>query len=91
MLLKKTGMLDYLKDWECYGNNGNNKDDNIKIICRRNNLNNAIYVGDTQTDCEACKASGVKFIWASYGFGNPQEYFKKIDKFSDLFKLLGKN
>ncbi len=56
-------------DYECYGNNNNSKGKNIALICRRNKLENAVYVGDIQGDYEASREAGIKFIHAAYGFG----------------------
>lgn len=88
VVIEKNNIQQYIKDFECYGNNGNNKADNIKLICARNNLKNPVYVGDTQGDFEACNEANVPFIWASYGFGKPESYFAKIDSFSDLLKII---
>lgn len=86
VVIEKNKIEPYIKDSECYGNNGKNKDENITLICERNNLHSPVYVGDTQGDYDACKKAGIKFIWASYGFGKPNDdnYFAKIDDFSEL-------
>ena len=89
VVMEKNGIEKYITDFECYGNNGLNKDENIRLICDRNDLKAPIYVGDTQGDYDACKKAGVPFVWVSYGFGKPDDenYFAKIDDFAELTKL----
>lgn len=88
LTMKKTGLEPYIKDFECFGKTGKSKSENIKLLIGRNNLKSAVYVGDTQGDANACKEAGIPFIWASYGFGKVSEYMAKIDKFSDLIKII---
>lgn len=90
VVIEKNSIAAFITDSECYGNNGKNKDENIKLICKRNNLKNPAYVGDTQGDYDACKKAGIPFIWVSYGFGKPDDenYFAKIDDFSELKMLV---
>lgn len=87
LTMKKNGITDCIKDFECFGHTGLGKPENIRLLMERNGIEEAYYVGDTQGDYEACTKAGVKFIWASYGFGKPEDYSAKIDQFSDLKKL----
>ena len=90
LVMKKNGITDVITDFECFGNNGNSKGQNIKLIAERNNLKAPVYVGDTHGDYEACKEAGVPFIWAAYGFGKPEDekYYAKINSFTELEELL---
>ena len=90
VVMEKNGIAEYIKDFECFGNTGLLKDQNICLIIERNNLKAAAYVGDTQGDYEACKKAGVPFIWAAYGFGRPEDdaYYFKLEKFQQLESLL---
>lgn len=88
LTMAKNKIENYITDFECYGNTGKGKAENLKLLCERNNLKNPIYVGDTQGDLNACKEAGVPFIWASYGFGTADSYYKKIDQFEDLLSIL---
>ena len=36
---------------------------------------------------KAAKEVGIPFVFASYGFGNTNEYISKIEKFEDLLNL----
>ena len=54
LMLEKTGLSDYVKDFECYGRTGKGKAENILMLAARNSVKNPVYVGDTQGDCDAC-------------------------------------
>jgi len=88
VVIEKNGIQKWITDSECFGNNGKNKDENIRLIIERNNLKSAVYVGDTQGDCDACKKAEVPFIWAAYGFGSALDYYAKIDSFDELLKII---
>lgn len=90
VVIEKNHLENFIVDSECYGNNLKNKDENIKLLVQRNHLENPVYVGDTQGDYDACKAAGVPFIFASYGFGSISDdnYFAEIKDFSDLLQIL---
>lgn len=87
LVIEKNHIEKYITDYECFGTQGKPKDENIRLIVERNNLKNPVYVGDTQGDYEACTKAGVPFIWAAYGFGKPESYIAKIEKFSDIKDL----
>ena len=78
----------YFEDIECYGNNGLGKSDNIRHVVERNDLTDAIYVGDIQGDYDASKIAGVKFIHAAYGFGTIRQEVPAINNFSELPALV---
>ena len=77
----------YFEDHECPKSAEIVKSDNIKLIKNRNNLKNPVYVGDTQGDANATKDAELEFVFASYGFGNVDEYQYKIEKIEDLLEL----
>lgn len=77
-----------IEDIECYGNNFLQKDENIKLVCERNDLDKACYVGDIQSDYDATTKAGLPFIHATYGFGTINAETAKINKFSDLPKAV---
>lgn len=82
--LKAHDMQKYFTDFQNWGDNKVSKGENNKLIIRRNNLEKAIYVGDTKGDALSAKAAGIPFVFARYGFGNVDGYDYAIDKFSDL-------
>lgn len=88
LMLEKTGMKQYFKDFTCPAYTDKLKADNIKIICERNGIRNPIYVGDTQMDANACKEAGVPIVFASYGFGKVENPDYTINKIADILDLL---
>lgn len=63
---------------------GRLKGENIRIIMERNGLDEAVYVGDTQGDANACKEAEVPMIFASYGFGEVEGEYPSIQAFTEL-------
>lgn len=74
-------------DYECAGNTNLSKGENIKLVIERNNIEKAIYVGDTKSDELAAKDASVPFVFATYGFGNADDYTVKIDSFEEIYKV----
>ena len=77
----------YITDIECSGKTGLSKGENNKLIIERNNLNNAVYVGDTIKDQESAKVANIPFVYARYGFGDVKEYDYVIDSFEELLNI----
>ncbi|MCR5075234.1 MAG: HAD family hydrolase [Ruminococcus sp.] len=80
----------YFEDIECYGNNLENKGDNIALIAQRNGLEKAYYIGDIQGDYDSATQAGADFIHAAYGFGTINADVPRLERFSDLPELLEK-
>lgn len=59
----------YFEDIEMSGRTGLDKGENIKLLMERNQIEHAVYVGDTQGDEQAASDAGIPFIYAAYGFG----------------------
>ena len=89
LVMEKGDLREFIKDFECFGNNGRTKADNIRLLVERNALASPVYVGDTEGDRLSCKEAGVPFIFASYGFGSPESFDEKIDSFSALTSVIG--
>lgn len=87
LFLEKTGLGKYVTDIECYGNTGKSKGENIKLLMERNNVRDAVYVGDTKGDYEAAVCAGVPFVFAEYGFGDVPESEIRIKAFADLLHM----
>ncbi|MCR5047207.1 MAG: HAD family hydrolase [Treponema sp.] len=88
LTMEKNGIQSFIRDHECYGNTKKGKADNLRFLVERNSLKAPVYVGDTQGDADACREAGVKFIWASYGFGSVDSCAAKISRFDELLDLL---
>ena len=71
--LDYTGLGKYIRDYECSGNTGLSKAENIRLVARRNGLLHPVYVGDTRMDQASAAAAGLPFIHAAYGFGSAEK------------------
>lgn len=84
------GLWEHITDRLCWGDNGLRKSENIRLIMQKNNVKpeRALYVGDTQTDRDSARAAGVKFAFASYGFGDVDGFDFKLNSLSELCEIL---
>ena len=83
--------LGYLfSDTECTGGTGLSKGENIALVIKRNNIDKAVYVGDTILDMQAADEAGVPFIHAAYGFGKPDRETEKIASISEILTVADK-
>lgn len=79
----------FFKDYESAGRTGKNKQENIRLVLERNQLNpgETIYVGDTQTDYNSAAANDLNFVFCTYGFGDLDDesrVFAEIRSFDEL-------
>lgn len=74
----------YFTDHESNGGTGMEKGDNIRLIIERNGLDKAVYIGDTQGDCDASDYAGIPFIHAAYGFGTIN---REVPKANNLYEI----
>ena len=87
LCMDKLGLTPYIEGHMCFGDTGTSKGKTIRTLMEKYNIQNCAYIGDTQGDYEATVEADVPFIWATYGFGTPDGYVAKIDKFEELLKL----
>lgn len=87
LFMEKAGVEKYIIDHECFGDTGKSKGENIKLLMERNNLKDAIYVGDTQGDYEATVFAGIPFVFAKYGFGSVENCYLAIREIKELLKF----
>lgn len=87
LCMTKLGLTPYFEDHLCFGDTGTTKGQTILTLMKKCGIHNPVYIGDTQGDYEATLEAGIPFIWASYGFGEPQGYTEKITRISDLLTL----
>ena len=85
IFLKKYGFEKYFIE-TANAASGITKAQNIKNLVEKHNLKTPIYVGDTIKDKESSEEAGVKFVYASYGFGEVV-CDNKIEKLEDLLNL----
>ncbi len=67
--LRWSGLGDCFRDFECWGNTGLAKPQNLRALMDRNRLQRPVVVGDTVGDQAAARECGVLFLHAAYGFG----------------------
>ena len=82
------GIGEYIKDYACYGDNKVSKGENIRLLMKRNGLENVVYVGDTQGDANACKEAGIPMNFAAYGFGEVENIEYQISNFTELLSFV---
>lgn len=82
--LKFHKLEQYFDDFECFGNTKQEKDANICLVVKRNNLEKAVYVGDVKGDYLSTTKAGLPFIWAEYGFGEVPQAKYKISALTQL-------
>lgn len=85
------GLEKYFEDFENPGRTGLSKGKNIQLVMERNNLKEAVYVGDTQGDLDAARYANIPFIYASYGFGHPEEFDYQLNLFKNLPESMKQN
>lgn len=74
-------------DFECAGNTGLSKGENIKLVLKRKGVKKAIFVGDTKSDEIAAKEAGIPFVFASYGFGEADNFDATINSFTEIKRI----
>lgn len=88
MFLKYYGFKKYFTDTENYGNTGMEKGNNIRLVVDRNKLDKAVYIGDTQGDCDSADYAGIPFIHAAYGFGTINREVPKIGSLREIGEVV---
>lgn len=88
VFLKSTGLDSCVKDHLCYGETMASKGQTIRMLMERNQLQEAVYVGDTQGDYNACKEAGIPFIFAEYGFGDVPEADRRLQSIRQLTDMI---
>ena len=88
VFLEWTGLRSLFCDWECHGNTGLSKGENLKRLCARQNWIRALYVGDTAGDEKAAQEAGCDFLFAAYGFGQASQAAPVLSSFDQLLNLV---
>lgn len=88
--LQWSGLAPLFKDFECWGNTGRSKAENIQAVIERNRLRSPAYVGDTEGDRVAARKCGIPFFHVTYGFGVCSEFDGQYAAFPELVGALMK-
>ncbi|MGN0290628.1 MAG: HAD family hydrolase [Lachnospiraceae bacterium] len=86
--LEHYGFGKYIGDIQCFGMNEVPKGENIRLVVERNQLEEAVYVGDIQGDYEASMQAGIGFIHAAYGFGEIADEVPRIQGLAELPEVI---
>lgn len=78
------------KDHLCAGDTFLDKKDNILLLKKKYNIDEIIYIGDTDKDRIESEKANVKFIHASYGFGKIEKKVNSISSLNELPTLVDK-
>ena len=76
------------KDYISAGSMNISKGEAIKLIINKNNMEKAIYVGDTKLDQESSKYANIPFIYCKYGFGKIDDYEYSINSINELNNII---
>ncbi len=82
-------LSEYIKGHLCWGDTLLEKRGTIRKIMEDNNIDKAVYVGDTSFDEIETKAAKLPFIFASYGFGkaiSPNESISNLKELPSIVK-----
>ena len=78
------------KDHVCAGDTSLPKYKNIILLKEKHELDEVVYVGDTKKDMDESLKAGVKFIHASYGFGEIKGEVLSIKNLKELPRIVEK-
>ena len=90
LCMKKLGLTSYIRGHLCFGDTGTEKGETIRRLMEAHGITSAVYIGDTQGDLDAARQAGIPFVFAAYGFGNPESWEEKIDTPEQLLQLFSK-
>jgi phosphoglycolate phosphatase len=88
LFLRDSGLGALFRDFECWGNTGRAKPDNLRVLIARNRLAAPWFIGDAPGDHQAALACKVPFVFAAYGFSMVEGYDLRLETFSDLLRAL---
>jgi phosphoglycolate phosphatase len=79
-----TDFAAHITDQMAHGVNNMPKHHNIKLLAAKHNLQNPVYVGDTDSDRAQSELAGVPFVFVEYGFGQTENYALNFSSFTEL-------
>ena len=88
LCIRKLGLEDYISGHLCFGDTGAEKGVTIRRLMEQHRITSAVYIGDTQGDLDAARQAEIPFIFAAYGFGTPDSWEGRIERFAQLEELL---
>lgn len=84
VLLESGNLTDFISGHLCYEDTMQPKDKTIRILMKKYNLKNTIYIGDTVGDWESCQKADIPFLFAEYGFGSLSETCPRVKSIAEI-------
>jgi phosphoglycolate phosphatase len=78
------GIKDSITDTIAHGMNFKSKYENMKLLIEKYNLQNPVYVGDTESDRIQSELVPIPFVYVDYGFGKVEKYVLRFNSFKQL-------
>ncbi|MCM1525104.1 MAG: HAD family hydrolase [Ruminococcus sp.] len=88
--LKYSGLGRLFDGHLCWGETLAPKSETITALMKNCSVSSAVYVGDTQGDCDSAYGAGIPFVHAAYGFGrisSPEKVYKTAGSISQLTEI----
>lgn len=85
--MQYTGLGAFFTDTLTNGQTRLPKSENIRILLSRWGDNKAIYIGDTQSDCDQAHLAGIPMLHLTYGFGTCIDAEYSANSFSQLSEM----
>ena len=82
LFMKWADITQYITDEMAYGINNMPKNHNIQHLIDKYDLQNPVYIGDTEGDRIESELAGIPFVYFSFGFGKVEKYDLKFDDFN---------
>lgn len=83
-MMRHTGITPYVTEAATFGATQRPKSENMRMLCEKYGLKQAVYVGDTEGDCRQTRLAGLPFVFAAYGFGTCSQPDLAFDSFIDM-------
>jgi phosphoglycolate phosphatase len=83
-----TGLAPHFVDFECWGNTGDTKAENLGSVIARNRVRYPLFIGDTEGDRVAADENGVRFVHVTWGFGEVARCDQRVDRFAEIAALI---
>lgn len=88
VLLETNQLEDYVTGHLCFGDTGLEKWQTLQKIMNQYELEDVVYVGDTQGDYDTCEKIGIPFVYASWGYGKVPNAKMRINDMQELKSIL---
>lgn len=88
LFLRSSELSASFRDFECWGNTGRAKPENLRDLISRNQLQKPWFIGDAPGDLQAARACAIPFVHAAYGYCRVDSAELTLAEFGDLPRAL---